>query len=56
MVRKLEVWWGHETAREAKKAEKAQARAAAQEAKKAAKEGAKAEVRMQGTQHVGFGL
>jgi hypothetical protein len=48
MVRKLEVWWGHETAREAKKAEKAQARAAAQEAKKAAKEAAKAEVGMQG--------
>jgi hypothetical protein len=56
MVRKLEVWWGHETAREAKKAENAQARAAAQEAKKAAKEAAKAEVRMQGMQHVGFGL
>jgi hypothetical protein len=47
MIRKLEVWWGHEAAREAKKAEKAQARAAAQEAKKAAKEAAKAEVRWQ---------
>jgi hypothetical protein len=47
MIRKLEVWWGHETAREAKKAEKVQARAAAQEAKKAAKEAAKAEVRRQ---------
>ncbi|WIA14572.1 hypothetical protein OEZ85_003088 [Tetradesmus obliquus] len=43
MIRKLEVWWGHETARESKKVEKAQARAAAQEAKKAAKEAAKAE-------------
>ncbi|WIA34750.1 hypothetical protein OEZ86_013057 [Tetradesmus obliquus] len=43
MIRKLEVWWGHERARESKKVEKAQARAAAQEAKKAAKEAAKAE-------------
>ncbi|KAF6256132.1 hypothetical protein COO60DRAFT_144260 [Scenedesmus sp. NREL 46B-D3] len=43
MIRRVEVWWGQEAAREAKKAEKAQARAAAQEAKKAAKEAAKAE-------------
>jgi hypothetical protein len=44
MITRLEGWWVQETAKEAKKAEKAEARAAAREAKKKEKDAAKAEV------------
>jgi predicted nucleic acid-binding Zn ribbon protein len=44
VIKRVETWWVAETAREAKKAEQAEARAAAKAARTAAKEKAKAEV------------